>query len=81
MKKNEIALLILIVAISFAASFFLVRTIMGSPEKRTVEVQSVEAIKGDVTPPEATTFNENAINPTVEASIGTPSDRQPLGNQ
>lgn len=80
MKKNEIALLILITAISFAASFFAVRAILGGVQNKSVEVQTVESISGDVTQPESRTFTDTAINPTVEASIGTPSNQQPLGN-
>lgn len=81
MKKNEIALLILIVSISFAASFFAVRAVLGDASSKAVEVQTIEQVTADVTQPEARTFNETAINPTVEAEIGTPSNQQPLGNQ
>lgn len=79
MKKNEIALLILIVSISFAASFFLVSTFMGGSKSKAVEVPTIEKITGDVVEPEARTFRDGAVNPTVEASIGAPSNQQPLG--
>lgn len=80
MKKNEIALLILIVSISFAASFFAARAFLGDPGAKSAQVPAIDTISGRVTEPEARTFNSNAINPTVEASIGTPSNQQPLGN-
>lgn len=80
MKKNEIALLILIVGLSFGASFFTVQALFGGEERTSVEVQTMEAISGDVVQPESRIFNDQAINPTVEASIGEPSNQQPLGN-
>lgn len=80
MKKNEIALLILIVSISFAASFFAVRALMGNTSGTPVEVQTVDPISSQIVEPEARTFNAQAVNPSVEASIGTSSNQQPLGN-
>ena len=80
MKKNEIALLILIIAASFAISFFAAKALFGSAGSKPVDVQSIEAINSQVTDPEKRTFNDDSINPTVEASIGTPSNQQPLGN-
>lgn len=80
MKKNEIALLLLIIGISFGSSFLLVRSVIGDAKAKSVDVQTVEKMISEVVEPEARTFRQGAINPTVEASIGAPSNKQPLGN-
>lgn len=80
MKKNEIALLVLIVAISVGIAYAIGQSIFGSATTKPVQVETVTAISPEVQPPNETVFNENAINPTVPVKIGDPSNQQPFGN-
>jgi hypothetical protein len=79
MKKNDIAMIILIASVSAMFAYFIGRTLIGDPESRAVQVKTVEAISTDVERPDATVFNKNAINPTVEINIGNSSNQQPFG--
>ncbi|PLS80871.1 hypothetical protein CYG49_03855 [Candidatus Saccharibacteria bacterium] len=78
MKKNEIAILILIVSISLAAAYFLGKAIIGEPASKSVKVESVEKITADVKEPSQRVFNNTGINPTIPIVIGNPSNQQPF---
>lgn len=80
MKKNEIALLILIVAISIGIAYAIGQAIFGNATTKPVEVETATAISADIDQPSENVFNENAINPTVPVKIGDPSNQQPFGN-
>lgn len=79
MKKNEIALLILIVAISIGIAYAVGSSIFGKTGAEPVEVETAKAISSDIVRPAENIFNENAINPTVPVRIGDPSNQQPFG--
>ena len=81
MKKNDIALLVLIVSITLVAAFFIVKAIFGEPKNSTLQVEKVDPIAKEVTPPSPAVFYKDAINPTVVIQIGDPSNQQPFGNQ
>lgn len=78
MKKNDIALLILIASIALVASYFAMKAIVGDPKQKSVQVETIERFSTDVTQPDASVFNDGAINPTVETKIGNPSNQQPF---
>lgn len=78
MKKQDIAIIILIVAISALAAYLIGRAIVGDPQQQAVQVPTVEAISTNVEEPDNRVFNDNAINPTVEINIGDSSNRQPF---
>lgn len=79
MKKNEIALLILIVAISVGVAYAIGQSIFGGATTKSVEVETVNEISADIEQPSKDIFNENAINPTVPVRIGDPNNQQPFG--
>ncbi|HYG84269.1 MAG TPA: hypothetical protein VD907_05330 [Verrucomicrobiae bacterium] len=79
MRKNDIAIIILIASISALVAFFIGKAVIGEPQQQSVKVKTIEAITTEVTPPESTIFNKDGINPTVEINIGNPSNRQPFG--
>lgn len=79
MKKNDIALIILIVSISLVISYFVVKAIIGDPKSQEVSAEVVEPISPDLTQPSSQIFNRDAINPTVVIQIGNPSNQQPFG--
>lgn len=78
MKKQDIAIIILIVAISALAAYLIGRAIVGDPQQQAVQVPTVEAVSTNVEEPDNRVFNDNAINPTVEINIGDSSNRQPF---
>jgi len=80
MKKNEIALLILIIGVSIGIAYAAGQAIFGGTSAKPVDVETAEAISADVQRPEERIFNENAINPTVPVKIGDGSSQQPFGN-
>lgn len=78
MKKNDIALLILIASITLVISFLLVKSLFGTPSALQTKVETVEAISASLQQPPATVFNKDAINPTVLIQIGDTSNQQPF---
>jgi hypothetical protein len=78
MKKNELALIILIVSIAMAATYFTVAAFIPAPGKTPVKVEVAEAIEPTVVQPSKDVFNKDAINPTVKVSIGNQSNQQPF---
>lgn len=79
MKKNDIALIILIASISMVVTYFIAKAIIGTPKSKQVSAEVVEPIKPDLVQPSNKIFNRDAINPTVVIQIGNPSNQQPFG--
>ena len=79
MKKSDIALLIVIVAISLSVAYFAGRSIMSNYTQESVEVERVDTIKSGLEPVSADVFNEQAINPAVPINIGNSTNQQPIG--
>jgi hypothetical protein len=80
-KRNDIALLILIVSITLVISFFVVKAIFGEPQNQAVKVEKVEPVSADIVQPSSGIFNKDAINPTVVIQIGNPANQQPFNGQ
>jgi len=81
MKKNDIAILVLIASITLVISYLLVKAIFGSPQDQTTTVETVEPISASLVEPSPLIFNKDAINPTVVIQIGNPSNQQPFSGQ
>ena len=81
MKKNDIAILVLIASVSLVVSFLVVKAFFGEPQSLETKVEKVEAISAQIKEPDAKIFNTDAINPTVVIQIGNPSNQQPFGSQ
>lgn len=79
MKKNDIAVLILIVAMSLGLAYVLANSLLGGIKQTSVKVEVVEKIQSSVPDPDPTIFNEDAINPSVEIKIGESTNEQPFG--
>lgn len=78
MKKNDIAILLLIISVSALIAFLIGRAIVGEPRNQVAKVESAERISSDIVEPDTKVFNKNAINPTVPIKIGAPSNKQPF---
>lgn len=74
MKKTDLAMVVLIAAISIVAAYFITQSVIGDAATEAKKVQKVEAISSDITEPDPAIFNAQAINPTVEVQI-TPGNQ------
>lgn len=71
MKKTDVAMIILIASISMLIAYFTANAIVGDPSKDSVKVKTIDRISTNITEPDKTVFNKDAINPTVEVIIGS----------
>lgn len=81
MKRNDIALLILIVSLTLVISFLIVKSVFGEPQNQATKVEKVEPISSQIVQPSSSIFNKNAINPTVVIQIGNPANTQPFNGR
>ncbi len=70
MKKSDIAMIILIASISVLVAYFVAKAILGDTQNQSVKVKTADPISTNITQPDPTVFNSNAINPTVQVIIG-----------
>ncbi len=78
MKKADIAMIILIASISALIAYFVAESVIGSPKQSDVTVKTAEPISSEVSDPDSSIFNKDAINPTVERRTGQSSDSLPF---
>lgn len=79
MKKSDIALLIVIIAISLVASYFIGQAVLSNFTQSDVQVEATNPITSSITPPSTEIFNDKAINPAVPINIGDSNNQQPFG--
>lgn len=79
MKKNDIAIIVLIASVSALAAFFIGKAVIGEPQQQNVKVKTVEAIQTEIQKPDSSIFTKGAINPKVERNIGNSANEQPFG--
>ena len=71
MKKTDIAMIILIASISVMAAYFIVGAIPGLKDaNEPVKVKTIETYDADIGQPDPAVFSKDAINPTIEVTIG-----------
>ncbi len=78
MKQKDVALIIVIVAISGIVSFFVSHLLFASPKSRQQKVQVVAPITTDFTTPSSKYFNSNSIDPTQNIQIGQGTNPAPF---
>jgi hypothetical protein len=71
MKKKDIALFIIIVSISAGLSYWVASATIGKANDKPIVVRTIDAIEvgDDSAKVDEKIFNNDAINPTVEANI------------
>jgi hypothetical protein len=69
MKKTDLAMIVLIAAVSVGVAYFVASSFLGEMDNKGVKVQTVDVITSIVEPPDPRIFNSNAINPSVEVNI------------
>lgn len=79
MKRNDIAVLLIIVLFIGGIAYFVGQQFIGSRALKPVQVETARAIAPTVTEPSAEVFNSQAINPTVRITIGE-NNQTPIGN-
>lgn len=71
MKKTDIAMIVFIISISVLGSYFIVGAIPGlKASDEPVSVKTIESYSPDIEEVDKEVFNKDAINPTVEVTIG-----------
>lgn len=80
MKKNEIALLVLIVSMTGLIAFFVGRSFFSGQASKPVSVDTIDLITPNLSEPSSEIFNENGINPTVPIKIGGGDGAKPFQN-
>jgi mannitol-specific phosphotransferase system IIBC component len=78
MKQKDIALVIVIVAVSGVVSFFVSRLLFTSGGKHEQKVEVVQAITTDFNAPSTKYFNSSAIDPTQTIQIGQDTNPAPF---
>jgi hypothetical protein len=70
MKQKDIALIVVIAAVSGVLSFFISDMIFVTPDNRQQAVEKVDVITADFTPPSEKYFNNQSVNPAQSVQIG-----------
>lgn len=78
MKQSDLALLIVVIILSVAISFFTGNALFNGPEKRAAEVEQVKRINERFPAVDASIFNKDrAINLTENIKIGDGGSSNP----
>lgn len=71
MKKTDIAMIILIVSVSAVVAYFVASAIpFLKPPQEAVKVKTIDRYNETIGTPNPDIFNSQAINPTVDVTIG-----------
>ncbi|MEP6710109.1 MAG: hypothetical protein ABJA64_00125 [Candidatus Saccharibacteria bacterium] len=77
MKKTDIAMIILIASVSVLIAFFVANSLpFFKDSSKPVTIKTADRITDTIIEPDASVFNKQAINPTVEVIIGNNSQTQ-----
>lgn len=79
MNKNNIAILVLIIAVAAGVSYGVGNAVLGTKALKPVTVKTTTPLKSEVSEPESSVFFIEAINPTVQITIGD-NTQNPLEN-
>jgi hypothetical protein len=76
MKKTDIAMIVLIASMSVLIAYFVAKAVIGDTQNESTTVKTADPISTEITEPETSVFNSEAINPTVEVIIGDDQSTQ-----
>ena len=74
MKQSDIISIVLVASVGALMAFFGARALLEEQEPTTTTFNRVVSIETTLTEPDSELFNEDAINPTVEAKIDSCED-------
>lgn len=78
MKQKDIALIIVLAAVSAVVSFLVSGWIFNKPANRQQKAEVVDVITSDFTLPSEKYFNNNSIDPTQLIQIGNSNNPNPF---
>jgi len=81
MKRTDIAMIVLISAVSAGIAYFVASSFLGNATEQGTSVKTIDPITSTVETPDAKIFNEEAINPSVEVNINNTEEAAPTVNQ
>ena len=70
MKSTDIALIILIAAVSMGVSYWLSGLLFPNPDDSAYSYEYIGEVSGNIDEPDQETFNPYALNPTLEVHVG-----------
>jgi hypothetical protein len=73
MKRTDIAMIVLIIAVSAGIAYFVANSLFGGKTENGVTVKTIDPITSVIQPPDPTIFNKDAINPSVEVNVSNTS--------
>jgi hypothetical protein len=79
MKQKDIALIIVIAAVSAVFSFLVSGWLFGKPADRQQKGEIVDVITSDFPLPDTKYFNSNSVDPTQLIQIGDANNPNPFG--
>lgn len=80
MKQKDIALIIVVVAISGLISFFVAQYFFLKPGSKVLKAEFVQPITTTFTQPDSKYFNQYSVNPTQQIEIGDGTNTAPYNS-
>lgn len=80
MKQNDIAAIVLIVAVAGIISYFVANAVIGQPKNNPIQVEQITQIAPNFSTPDERVFNDKAIDPTVTINGTGQATDQPFTN-
>ena len=74
MKQSDIFTIIIIASIGMVGAFFASNALLGNPNELMLKHKTISQITPELVAPDPETFNQDAINPTVEVYVGQCED-------
>jgi pyridoxal biosynthesis lyase PdxS len=81
MKQKDIALILVVVAVSGVISFFVASGIFTSKNDRAMQAEVVQPVTPDFSQPSNKYFNANSIDPTQQIHIGDGQNTAPFNGK
>ncbi len=78
MKQKDIAMIIIIVAISGIVSLIVSKTLFAPPKDRQQAVEVVDPITASFPTPSSKYFSSNSVDPTLPVQIGNNNNQAPF---
>ena len=77
-KQGDIAMIVLVTAISLVVAYLVSGVLINSPDSRSTPVEIAIPISAEFAEPDPEIFNDNAINPTELIKIGDANTTSPF---
>ena len=81
MKQKDIAMVIIVAAISVVVATVVSNAIFASSGGKNQQAETIDAISWEFVPADAKYFNKDSINPTEIIRIGDSTNQTPFDNQ